>query len=128
MSEVAKGFRRWRFFDLSDRDKRDMLKLMARLPSRLTAVAYSKAPAWPASRPFAATYGSGATVRRSTCRRGSTVRRRQPASLGSMPNVASRCGGSASPRTTGMPTGGVLLGWIAHGGLSGPGIHRSSAA
>ena len=31
MSEVAKGFRRWRFFDLSDRDKRDMLKLMARV-------------------------------------------------------------------------------------------------
>ena len=31
MSEVAKGFRRWRFFDLSDSDKRDMLKLMARV-------------------------------------------------------------------------------------------------
>ena len=31
MSEVAKGFRQRRFFDLSDRDKRDMLKLMARV-------------------------------------------------------------------------------------------------
>ena len=31
MSEVAKGFRRRRFFDLSDSDKRDMLKLMARV-------------------------------------------------------------------------------------------------
>jgi hypothetical protein len=31
VSEVAQGFRRWRFFDLSDRDKRDMLKLMARV-------------------------------------------------------------------------------------------------
>jgi hypothetical protein len=31
MSEVAKGFRRGRFLDLSDRDKRDMLKLMARV-------------------------------------------------------------------------------------------------
>jgi hypothetical protein len=31
VSEVAKGFRRRRFFDLSDRDKRDILKLMARV-------------------------------------------------------------------------------------------------
>ena len=31
MSEVAKGFRQRRFFDLSDRDKRDILKLMARV-------------------------------------------------------------------------------------------------
>jgi hypothetical protein len=31
VSEVAKGFRQRRFFDLSDRDKRDMLKLMARV-------------------------------------------------------------------------------------------------
>ena len=31
MSEVAKGFRQRRFCDLSDRDKRDMLKLMARV-------------------------------------------------------------------------------------------------
>ena len=31
MSEVAKGFRQRRFFDLSDRDKRDMLRLMARV-------------------------------------------------------------------------------------------------
>ena len=31
MSEVAKGFRQRRFFDLSDRDKRDLLKLMARV-------------------------------------------------------------------------------------------------
>jgi hypothetical protein len=31
VSEVAKGFRQWRFFDLSDRDKQDILKLMARV-------------------------------------------------------------------------------------------------
>ena len=31
VSEVAKGFRERRFFDLSDRDKRDILKLMARV-------------------------------------------------------------------------------------------------
>ena len=31
MSEVAKGFRQRRFFVLSDRDKRDILKLMARV-------------------------------------------------------------------------------------------------
>jgi hypothetical protein len=31
VSEVAKGFRQRRFFDLSDRDKRDLLKLMARV-------------------------------------------------------------------------------------------------
>jgi hypothetical protein len=31
VSEVAKGFRQRRFFDLSDRDKRDILKLMARV-------------------------------------------------------------------------------------------------
>jgi hypothetical protein len=31
VSEVAKGFRRRRFYDLSDRDKRDLLKLMARV-------------------------------------------------------------------------------------------------
>ena len=31
MSEVAKGFRQRRFFVLSDRDKRDLLKLMARV-------------------------------------------------------------------------------------------------
>jgi hypothetical protein len=31
VSEVAKGFRQRRFCDLSDRDKRDMLKLMARV-------------------------------------------------------------------------------------------------
>ena len=31
MSEVAKGFRQRRFCDLSDRDKRDILKLMARV-------------------------------------------------------------------------------------------------
>ena len=31
MSEVAKGFRQRRFRDLPDRDKRDMLKLMARV-------------------------------------------------------------------------------------------------
>ena len=31
MSEVAKGFRQGRFFALSDRDKRDILKLMARV-------------------------------------------------------------------------------------------------
>src|SRR5512132_2188272 len=31
VSEVAKGFRQRRFFDLSDRDKRDMLKLVARV-------------------------------------------------------------------------------------------------
>jgi hypothetical protein len=31
VSEVAKGFRPRRFFDLSDRDKRDILKLMARV-------------------------------------------------------------------------------------------------
>ena len=30
-SEVAKGFRQRRFCDLSNRDKRDMLKLMARV-------------------------------------------------------------------------------------------------
>ena len=36
------------------------------LCTRPLTAAYSKAPAWPASRPFAATYGSGATVRRST--------------------------------------------------------------
>jgi hypothetical protein len=52
VSEVAKEFRQRRFFDLSDRDKRDILKLMAWLPSRLTAGASSRAPGWPASRPF----------------------------------------------------------------------------
>jgi hypothetical protein len=31
VSEVAKGFRQRRFFALSDRDKRDILKLMARV-------------------------------------------------------------------------------------------------
>jgi hypothetical protein len=31
VSEVAKEFRQRRFFDLSDRDKRDILKLMARV-------------------------------------------------------------------------------------------------
>ena len=31
MNEVAKGFRQRRFFVLSDRDKRDLLKLMARV-------------------------------------------------------------------------------------------------
>ena len=31
MSEVTKGFRRGRFFDLSDRDKRDIITLMARV-------------------------------------------------------------------------------------------------
>lgn len=31
MSEVAKGFRRGRFCDLADRDKRDLLKLIARV-------------------------------------------------------------------------------------------------
>ncbi|MGZ9086845.1 MAG: hypothetical protein ACXW3R_15225 [Rhodoplanes sp.] len=31
MSEVAKGFRQRRFVDLADRDKRDILKLMARV-------------------------------------------------------------------------------------------------
>ena len=31
MSELAKGFRRGRFFDLSDRDKRDIITLMARV-------------------------------------------------------------------------------------------------
>ena len=31
MSEVAKGFRRGRFFDLSGRDKRDIITLMARV-------------------------------------------------------------------------------------------------
>ena len=68
--------------------------------------ASSEAPAWPASRPFAATGGSGATLRRSTCRRGSTVRRRQPASIGSMPSVASHGESSGLPRTTAMPAGG----------------------
>jgi hypothetical protein len=31
VNEVAKGFRQRRFFELSDRDKRDLLKLMARV-------------------------------------------------------------------------------------------------
>lgn len=31
VSEVSKGFRQRRFYDLSDRDKRDILKLMARV-------------------------------------------------------------------------------------------------
>lgn len=31
MAEVAKGFRQGRFFDLADRDKRDLLRLMARV-------------------------------------------------------------------------------------------------
>ena len=75
MSEVAKGFRHRRFFDLSDRDKRDILKLMALVAEQAYRRGDSKAPGWPASRPFEATCGSGATVRRSTYRRGSTVRR-----------------------------------------------------
>jgi hypothetical protein len=88
------------------------------LPSRLTAGVCSKAPGWPASRLFGATCGSSATVRRSTYRRGSTVRRRQPASIGSMPNVASNCESWGSARTTAM---------IAGGGLFGRGTPASSA-
>jgi hypothetical protein len=74
VSEVAKGFRQWRFFDLSDRDKQDILKLMARVAEQAYRRGVQQAPGWPASRPFEETCGSGATVRRSTYRRGSTVR------------------------------------------------------
>ena len=46
--------RQRQFFDLSDRDKRDILKLMARVAEQAYRLAYSKVPRWPASRPFVA--------------------------------------------------------------------------
>ena len=127
MSEVAKGFRQRRFFDLSDRDKRDLLKLMARVAEQAYRRGVQQGAGLAGKSSFRGDSGSGATVRRSTCRRGSIVRRRQRASSGSIPNVASRCEGSGSPRTTAMPAGGVLVGPTAGGVPSGPDTHRSSA-
>ena len=81
----------------------------------------------PKSHPFEATCGNGATIRRSTCRRGSTARRRRRAAIGSMPNVASNCEGWDYQRTTVMTAGGGLSGPTAGGVPSGPGTPRSSA-
>jgi Plasmid encoded RepA protein len=49
-----------------------------------------------------------------------SVRRRQPALIGSMPNVASSCDSSGCPRTTAISAGGGLVGPIAGGVPSGP--------
>jgi hypothetical protein len=124
VSEVAKGFRQRRFCDLSDRDKRDMLKLMARVAEQ----AYRRG------------VQQGAGLAGKPSFRGDLWEWRYRPSLdlspwvdspttttslaGSMPNVASNYAISGYPA---MAPGGDLFGPIAGGSLSGPGTHRSSA-
>ena len=125
MSEVAKGFRQGRFFALSDRDKRDILKLMTRVAEQ----AYRRG------------VQQGAGLAGKSSFRGDLWEWRyrppldlspwvdspttKPASIGSMPNVASNCESSGFSRTTSMIAGGGLFGPNTGGGRRG--TPRSSA-
>jgi hypothetical protein len=125
VSEVAKGLRQQRFFDLSDRDKRDILKLMARVAEQAYRRGVQQGAGLAGKSSFRGDlweWRYRPSLDLSPC-----VRRRQRASIGSTPNVASRCGGSGSPRTTAMPAGGGRAGPIAGGVPSGSDTHPSSA-
>ena len=74
MSDVTKGFHDGRFLSLSERDQRDVLKLMARVPSRLTAAVHSRGPGLRNGPPFAPTWVSGAISLRLISPRGLTDR------------------------------------------------------
>jgi hypothetical protein len=124
--EVAKGFRQRRFFDLSDRDKRDILKLMARVAEQ----AYRRG------------VQQGAGLAGKSSFRGDLWEWRYRPSLDLspwvdspttttsldrlIPNMASNCESWVSAITA-IPAGGVLVGQIAPGGRSGPATPPSSA-
>ena len=128
MSEVAKGFRQRRFFDLSDRDKRDILKLMARVAEQ----AYRRG------------VQQGAGLAGKSSFRGDLWEWRyrpsldlspwvdRPTTTTSLDRLDAECGEPLRElgfsKNDGDAAGGGLFGPTAGGGLSGPGTHRSSAA
>ena len=124
MSEVAKGFRQRRFFDLSDRDKRDILKLMARVAEQ----AYRRG------------VQQGAGLAGKPSFRGDLWEWRyrpsldlspwvdSPTTTTSLDRLDAECGGPLRElaKNDGDAAGGALLGRIAPGGRSGPATPPSS--
>jgi hypothetical protein len=128
VSEVAKGFRQRRFCDLSDRDKRDILKLMARVAEQ----AYRRG------------VQQGAGLARKPSFRGDLWEWRyrpsldlspwidRPTTTTSLERLDAECGEPLRElgfvKNDGDGWWRPLLGRIARGVLSGPAIPPSSAA